>query len=414
MKIKIRKRIRSKIKSRTYAMSSVDSLPAFFSRRRLLQASAALAGAAALGQRIGFSAQLASERLIVRTPDPYNAEPALAELVRSATTPVERFYVRNHGPTPTVEVGALKLRVEGMVEKPGEWSLAALRDRFASASVEATLTCAGNRRQELNAIKTVGGVQWDAGAIGHARWSGVKLADLLAAAGIQGGAKHVWFEGLDPIKEKDGSVAPFGGSIPLEKALAKDQPALLADAMNDQPLTAEHGFPLRTIVPGYIGARSVKWLTKIVVSDRSSPNHYVAEAYKLVQAESKEELAKAEPIYAMPVNAAICTPAAGAKLKSGRVTIAGYALPSGEPGCTVAKVELSRDGGQTWSECKLHGEGRTYAWQLWSTEVDFPAGKHELIVCATDSKGHMTPEKPAWNLKGYLCNAWHRVAVEAA
>jgi sulfite oxidase len=315
---------------------------------------------------------------------------------------------------PKVEAGALTLRIEGMVGKPDAWSLAALKDRFASASVEATLTCAGNRRQELSAIKTVGGVQWDAGAIGHARWSGVKLADLLAAAGIQSGAKHVWFEGLDPIKEKDGSLAPFGGSIPLEKALAKDQPALLADAMNDQPLTAEHGFPLRTIVPGYIGARSVKWLTKIVVSDRPSPNHYVAEAYKLVQTDSKDEVAQAEPIYAIPVNAAICTPAAGAKLKSGRVTIAGYALPSGEPGCTIAKVELSKDGGRTWMDCKLQDDSRAYSWRLWSAEIDLSAGKHELIVCATDSKGQMTPEKPVWNLKGYLCNAWHRVAVEVA
>ena len=116
----------------------------------------------------------------------------------------------------------------------------------------------------------------------------------------------------------------------------------------------------------------------------------------------------------MPVNAAICTPATGAKLKGGRNTIAGYALPSGEPGCTVAKVELSKDGGRTWMDCKLHGDSRPYCWQLWTAEIDVPAGKHELIVCATDSKGHMTPEKTVWNLKGYMCNAWHRVNVEVA
>jgi sulfite oxidase len=388
--------------------------PARLSRRSFLQAAAAVAAAGTSISQPGWAAQLATERLIVRSGDPLNAEPELAELVKAATTPVERFYVRNHGPAPKVEAAHLKLRVDGMVEKSGEWSLAQLKDRFSKQSVEATLTCAGNRRQEISAIKPVAGVQWDAGAIGHARWSGVKLADLLAAAGIKENAKHVWFEGLDPIKEKDGSVAPFGGSIPLEKALAKDQPALLADSMNDQPLTPEHGFPLRTIVPGYIGARSVKWLKKIVVSDRPSPNHYVAEAYKLIQTESKDEVAKAEPIYAMPVNAAICTPAAGAKLKSGRVSIAGYALPSGEPGCTVAKVELSKDDGRTWTACQLQGASRTYSWQLWTAELDLPAGKHELIICATDTKGHMTPEKPTWNLKGYLCNAWHRVAVEVA
>jgi sulfite oxidase len=180
------------------------------------------------------------------------------------------------------------------------------------ADVEATLTCAGNRRQEMSVIKPVAGVQWDAGAIGNARWTGALLADVLRAAEIQDGAKHVWFEGLDPIKEKDGSVAPFGGSIPITRALSGEGP-LLAHAMNGSPLTAEHGFPLRTIVPGYIGARSVKWLAKIVVSDRPSPNHYVAEAYKLIQRDDKTEVAAAEPIYSYPINAAICSPAAGTK-----------------------------------------------------------------------------------------------------
>jgi sulfite oxidase len=387
---------------------------AHHSRRSFLQATAALATAGTVLPRSAWTAQLARERLIVRQGDPLNAEPALADLVQAVTTPVDRFFIRTHGSVPKVEADQLKLRIEGMVAKPGEFSLVQLNERFARQSAEATITCGGNRRKEISAIKPVAGVQWDAGAIGHARWSGVKLADVLAAAGIQNGAKHVWFEGLDPIKEKDGSLAPFGGSIPLEKAVAKDQPALLADAMNDQPLTAEHGFPLRTIVPGYIGARSVKWLTKITLSDRPSPNHYVAEAYKLVQTDSKDEAAQAEPIYAMPVNVAICSPAEGAMLKSGRVTLAGYALPSGEPGCTVAKVELSKDGGRTWTECKLQGDGRAYSWQLWTAEVELPAGKHELIVCATDSKGHMTPEKPKWNFKGYMCNSWHRVNIEVA
>jgi len=368
----------------------------------------------AASPRFAWSAQLANERLIVRTPDPLNAEPALAELAKDAVTIIERFYIRSHGPVPKVEASAFRLRVEGLVEKPGEISLAELKEGHSRQSVEATLTCAGNRRKELSEIKAVGGVQWDAGAIGHAQWSGVRLADLLVTARLKDGAKHVWFEGLDPIQEKDGSVAPFGGSIPVAKALAKDQPALLADTMNDQPLTAEHGFPLRTIVPGYIGARSVKWLTQIVVSDRPSPNHYVAEAYKLIQTDAKDEVAAAEPIYTFPVNAAICSPAAGERLKAGRTIIAGYALPSGEPGCAVAKVELSKDGGRTWIDCKLQGDSRPYSWQLWSAEIDLPTGKHELIVCATDSKGHMMPDRPAWNLKGYLCNSWHRVAVEVA
>jgi sulfite oxidase len=257
-------------------------------------------------------------------------------------------------------------------------------------------------------------VQWDAGAIGNARWTGASLADVLRSLEIKEGARHVWFEGHDPIQEKDGSVAPFGGSIPLEKALAGDGAALVVHAMNDEPLTPEHGFPLRMVVPGYIGARSVKWLTKITVSDQPSPNHYVAEAYKLIQTESKEEVAAAKPIYEFPVNAAICSPASGTKLKAGKTTLSGYALASGEAGCTIAKVEVSRDGGRNWTDAKLAGNSRPFAWQLWTTEIELAAGKQELVVRATDSRGKRMPERGQWNLKGYLYNGWHRISVEVA
>src|SRR2546421_5384007 len=269
------------------------------SRRSFVQAAAGVAAAGAMRWPLARGADDAG--LIVRSGDPLNAEPALSALVAQRLTPVKQFYVRNHGPTPKPAAGDFKLRIEGLVNRPVSLSLGELRERFNQQTAEATLTCAGNRRKELSAIKPVGGVQWDAGAIGHARWTGALLPDLLKAAELKDGAKHVWFEGLDPIKEKDGSEAPFGGSIPIEKALARNDASLVAHKMNDEALTAEHGFPVRMIVPGYIGARSVKWLTKITVSDRPSPNHYLAEAYKLIQAESKEALAAAEPIYAFPV-----------------------------------------------------------------------------------------------------------------
>jgi sulfite oxidase len=352
--------------------------------------------------------------LIIRSADPLNAEPALPDLVAQAVTPVKHFYIRNHGPTPKPLAAGFKLRIEGLVNRAMSFSLGELRERFGQQSAEATLTCAGNRRKELSQIKAVGGVQWDAGAIGHSRWTGARLTDLLQAAELQAGAKHVWFEGLDSIKEKDGSAAPFGASIPLDKALAPDNPALIAQAMNDQPLIAEHGFPARMIVPGYIGARSVKWLTKIVVSDRPSPNHYVAEAYKLIQAETKEALSAADPIYSFPVNAAICAPGAGAMLKAGRHTIAGYALPSGEKECTVEKVEVSRDGGRTWTGARFISHAHPLVWRLWTAELELPAGRHELAVRATDSRGQAMPDHGDWNVKGYLYNAWHRVTVNVA
>jgi sulfite oxidase len=379
------------------------------SRRRFLKTTAAAASLAFVGtQRF---ARAAESDLIVRSQDPYNAEPPAIALVADQITPVKHFYVRNHGPTPKVDESGFKLRIEGFVDRPLELTLAEIKQRFRPSTIEATLTCAGNRRQEMSAIKAVGGVQWDVGAIGHARWTGARLVQVLDATGIKAAAEHIWFEGLDPIKEKDGSVAPFGGSIPIGGP-AMELP-LVAYEMNGEPLTAEHGFPLRMIVPGFIGARSVKWLTKITVSDRPSPNHYLADAYKLIQSEDKDEVARAEPIYGFPVNAAICSPAAGAKVKAGPTLVGGYALPGGNAPCTIAKVEVSSDGGRSWTAARLLGKPGPFTWQQWRADLDLAPGKHDLVVRATDSRGNTTPQRAEWNLKGYLYNGWHHVTVEA-
>jgi sulfite oxidase len=384
------------------------------SRRRWLQISALAAGVATLRGTgaLAADAPVKSEGLLVRSQDPYNAEPPLEKLAAEAVTPIEHFYVRNHGPTPKLDAAEVRLSIEGLVHKPVVVALDELHGRFAEEEVAATLTCAGNRRREMSEVKPVGGVQWEAGAIGHANWTGANLWQVLEMAELKAGAKHVWFEGLDPIKEKDGSIAPFGGSIPLARALDKRQPAILAHRMNGGPLAPEHGYPLRTVVPGYIGARSVKWLTKITVSDRPSPNHYVAEAYKLVQSDAKEEMAMAEPIYSFPINAAICWPAAGAMLKAGDVAVSGYALPPGDGKTTIAKVELSTDGGRNWVPAKLDGQAAPSCWQLWTAKVKLAAGDHTLIVRAIDSAGNSQPQRPQWNFKGYLHNAWHRCQVK--
>jgi sulfite oxidase len=386
-------------------------------RREWIRISAAVAASLSLAGRNYLGADESSRKLaglLVRSEEPLNAEPALVQLVASAITPTEQFYVRNHGPIPKVDATEFRLKIDGLVHKPQEFSLAQIQEQFKGQSATATLTCAGNRRREMSQIKPVGGVQWDAGAIGHATWAGATLGELLAAAELKPGAKHVWFEGLDLIKEKDGSAAPFGGSIPLDRALDKAWSALLVHMMNDKPLTAEHGFPLRMLVPGYIGARSVKWLSKITVSDRPSPNHYLAEAYKIVQSDSKEQVAKAEPIYEFPINAAICMPAANEKVKRGEIAVGGYALPTGDGKSTIAKVELSADGGKSWRNTELQGQSAADCWQLWGARLTLPAGRHDLVVRATDNEGRLQPEKCDWNFKGYLFNAWHRVSVEAA
>jgi sulfite oxidase len=165
-------------------------------------------------------------------------------------------------------------------------------------------------------------------------------------------------------------------------------------------------------VPGYIGARSVKWLTKITLSDRPSPNHYVAEAYKVVQSDSKDEASAAEPIYNFPINAAICAPAAGATVKAGPTLISGYALPTGETAAKIDKVEVSADG-KTWTTARLIGTPAPFTWQHWTADLNIPAGKHELVVRASDSAGNKMPDRGEWNFKGYLYNGWHRISVEA-
>lgn len=353
------------------------------------------------------------KELIVHSTSPMNAEPALKDLVQSWITPVKYFYVRSHAPTPQLDIGTFRIRVEGLVDKPREFSVAELKERFPATSAVVTMTCAGNRRSEHSLTKPVSGVQWGAGPIGNAKWSGIALADLLQDVGLKAGANHVWFESVDRV-EKDGEVIPFGGSVPLQLAMIQYgavPAAMAAFEMNDAPLAADHGFPVRMVVPGMIGARSVKWLGKIVVSDRPSPNHYFAGAYKLVTEDRDEEWDAALPIYHFPINSAICTPAENAKLKSGTIRVAGYALPGGVICRKITKVEVSMDGGQHWTQAELGPDSRDFCWRLWHADVRVTPKTTQLVVRAFDNGGAAQPETVKWNLKGYLYNAWHRVGV---
>ena len=351
----------------------------------------------------------ASTDLITRQETPYNAEPALPELIEKWLTPVNRFFVRSHGNVPALTSQDLAVTVEGLVEKPLTLTLAELIKGFAAASTTATVTCAGNRRREFAAVKKVGGVQWDAGAIGNAEWSGVRLADVLKSAGVKPGARHVWFEGKDQITEKEKSF-PFGGSIPIEKALAESATGstLLATQMNGEPLTPAHGFPLRAIVPGFIGARSVKWLHKITVADRPSPNHFVADVYKLVAEENAEVIAKTSPIYEFTLNSAICE----ASATGNQAAVKGFALTNGSVGRRVSKVEVSADDGQTWITAKMTSPVRDFCWILWSAEIQLTEKSSHLLVRATDSSGEAQPRQMPWNYKGYQYNGWHQAPLK--
>jgi sulfite oxidase len=381
--------------------------PTNINRRQWLATSGAIAISTCSLPSLAF-AQQDEKQLNMLTSDPRNGQPAMEDLVESWITPVKHFYVRSHAPNPVINPSEFRVSVTGKVRKPLSLSLEELA-QMKRIKTTATMTCAGNRRIEFNAEKKVGGVQWGAGAIGNANWSGISLADVLSAAEVLEDARHVWFEGLDQIQRPDG-IIPFGASIPIEKAMINDGAGtvLLCDQMNGQALTPDHGYPLRTVVPGYIGARSVKWLGKIVVSDRPSPNHYVATAYKIVHGKTAMDWNEAGPIYRFPINAAVCSPSSDSAVAAGKTTVSGYVLPTGVAGNKVKAVHVSIDNGKKWKQAKIQNDQNEFCWSLWKVEIDITKSTTEIVVRAQDTSGGFMPFRVPWNAKGYLQNSWFR------
>ncbi len=251
--------------------------------------------------------------LLVHSREPLNAEPPLDRLANSAVTAQRDFYVRTHGTIPRLDADRHRLRISGRVARPLSLTVAELRARFAPRTVTAVLQCAGNRRADFLPVRPVSGEPWEAGAIGNAAWTGIPLGDVLREAGAEESrALHVAFACADEI-EKDGGRHRFCVSVSMHKALAPK--SLLAFAMNDETLAPEHGHPLRAIIPGFAGVRSAKWLSAIEVRDRPADGPIQRRDYKLFPPDATAETVDWETgltIDAMPLNAAICEPQAGA------------------------------------------------------------------------------------------------------
>ena len=327
--------------------------------------------------------------LIVHSRRPLDAETP-PELLDSWITPNHRFFVRTHFYIPEIDLSRWQLALDGLVEKPLAFSLEQIR-RMPQVESVITIECAGNGRAYYE--PHVAGIQWRKGAVGTARWKGVRLRDVLQQAGLKPDAKHIVFRGAD---RGMGSAPDFVRSIPVEKALHTD--TLLATHMNGVPIPLEHGFPLRLITPGWEGAASPKWLTRLTASSAEAEGFFMQTAYRYPTrlgapgaAVDPKDMA---PIRSVAVKSLI-THSSG--------PIAGFAW-AGE--AEIARVEVSTDGGQSWNAAKLGNERAPFAWRRFEYDWKLRRGAAvKVLARATDNRDRVQAPDPAWNPSGYLYNA---------
>ncbi|MBA3522107.1 MAG: sulfite oxidase [Gemmatimonadales bacterium] len=328
-------------------------------------------------------------------------------------TPAGLFFTRSHAPVPQINPGAWRLEVGGLVDRPRRFSLEELGHLFPRREVTATLVCAGLRRDEFLSLGPLPGeLPWGAEPAGTGHWTGFALGDLLGAVGVAGRARYVEFLGLDQV-ERQGRRFGFGGSIDLAKALSAE--VVLASELNGAPLPPAHGFPLRSVVPGWIGARSVKWLGRVTLLEEPSTNYFQSQAYRLQpkpDAGDPRNVSAGEALSGVPINAVILDPVENQVVPAGPVRIRGWAM--GSAGRPITAVELSATE-KCWYPARLAGPPTPWAWSCWEVELDLPRGRHTIAVRASDTAGTTQPAtvSTTWNVKGYNNNAWHRVTVQA-
>ena len=349
--------------------------------------------------------RLRAADMIVRSARPEDFEMPL-EGFNTWITPVKRFFVRTHVYTPKVDLARWQLQVEGQVDRALSLSLADLRE-FPRAELVSVLECAGNGRAFFR--PAVAGLQWENGSVGNARWTGVRLVDVLKKAGCQATAKEVLFNGADvPI----GTMPDFMRAIPLAKAIHPD--TLLAFEMNGQALTPSHGYPLRVVAPGWAGDNWVKWLTNIEVRDKEFDGFFMKTAYRhpvrTVAPGAVVDPADMTPVYSLRPKSVIVSPVDGQKVALGAVKVKGAAWAGEYP---IGSVEVSADSGRNWRPAKLGPDTSRYGWRFW--ETDWSAGRtgsYVLMARATDEAGETQPLVEEWNPSGYLWNVAPQVRVE--
>ena len=323
-------------------------------------------------------------------------------------TPAERMFVRNNLLTPDIDAGAHRLTIKGLVDRELSFSVAELQKTFPAVTLQGMLECAGSGR--TNYQPAASGTPWiPTGGMGCPKWTGVRLADVLKTAGLKSSAAHVAGQGGDP--GMIASAAPVIRSVPLAKAL--DDNTLLAWEMNGAPLPKIHGYPLRLVVPGWVGSASTKWLHTLSVLDAPFKGTFMTSSYVMPKwpVEPGQKMpAETVSAEAWPVKSMITFPAPNARVKGAQlVAVRGHAWV-GEG--SIDRVEISLDEGASWQRARLGPRGDRCAWRGFSYEFQPQRfGYLSILARAWDDRGNAQPMVSAWNPLGYFWNGVHRVGV---
>lgn len=370
----------------------------------------------ALAQDPKLSLPGKSPDLVVLGDKPLVAETP-AHLLDDPVTPTDRHFIRNNGqiPDPPADPNAWELAVDGAVSSPLKLRLGELKSRFENVTAAYVLECGGNGRTQF--VPVARGNPWTTGGVGCARWTGVRLKDVLTAAGVKPEAVYTAHYGADPHLSGDPARVALSRGVRLDKAM--NEHSIIAFAMNGEPLPAVHGAPLRLLFPGWTGSASQKWLTRIQLREvehdgpgMTGTSYRVPVAPIVPGSENKGEGFRI--LESMPVKSIITSPADGTRLPAGtrEIAVRGHAW-AGD--LTVQDVFVSIDFGQTWQRAALDAPANPYAWQHWRATLGLPThGYYEVWARAVDSEGRSQPfVAPNWNPGGYGGNAYHRITVLA-
>ena len=353
--------------------------------------------------------------LIVLGDKPWNVETP-TWLLDDPVTPIDKMFIRNNGLVPeTIDIDNWTLTIDGeSVKKSKSYTIKELKKKFKEYSYNLVLECGGNGRSGFT--PSASGNPWGQGAVHCAKWTGVRLKDILKDVGIKDDAVYIGYYGADLHLSKDPSKDTISRGVPIKKALEDE--TLIAWAVNDQPIPEFHGAPLRLVVGGWPASVSGKWLKRISIRNKIHDGSKMSGTSYQVPIEPVQpgqEIPVNDKTYriieSMPVKSLITYPKSGVILSEQKLEVRGQAW-AGD--LSVSEVHTSIDFGATWQKAILKAPTNRLAWQQWNNLIEFPKkGYYEVWVRATDSNGVSQPMlTPAWNPGGYLNNATERIAVK--